>query len=393
MLVLALGFGGIFLIRGLPGTGQRKVDPEKTEPEVPALSSQPIPEVKGEPIPPQGSVTGNQGDKEEPEPEPEPEPPAEPVTIAFAGDILFDPSYAIMNSINKNGGEVSSAFSSDLMERMRAADFFVINNEFPYTDRGTPLPGKAFTFRAKPESVRFLTDMGVDLAGLANNHASDFGEVSLLDTLDTLDGAGIPHIGAGHDLEEARAPYFYETGSLKIGFIAATQIERLDTPDTRGATETSPGVFRCWNPEKLYETVAEVKKECDFLVVFIHWGTESVEGIDWAQEAQGPKIAEAGADLIVGSHPHILQKFDIVSGVPVAYSLGNYLFNSKTIDTGLLEAEISPEGKLNSLRFVPVLQSGCKAKLLSGNDRERVLSHMRKISPNVRIDEEGLITW
>ena len=385
LFVLAVGLGGLYLAGSLhrsaekPGEEQAKEESIKLGKPVPEA----IPKKEEEPA------------EEEPAPAeeaPEPEP-GKSVTIAFAGDILFDSGYAVMSTVSKNGGDIRSAFSPELMEEMQSADLFLINNEFPYTTRGEPLPGKLFTFRAKPETANYLKEMGADLVNLANNHASDYGEVSLLDTLDVLDSVGIPHIGAGHDLEEASKPFYYNEGDLTIGIVSATQIEKLDIPDTKGATESSAGVFRCWKIEPLLEVIREARQHCDFLVVFIHWGTENQEEIDWAQKDQGPKIAEAGADLIVGAHPHILQKIDVVDGVPVFYSLGNFLFNSKTIDTGLLEAVISPEGELSELKFLPALQSGCRTELLSGEEKERILAHLRAISTGVSIDEEGVITW
>ena len=94
--------------------------------------------------------------------------------------------------------------------------------------------------------MHYLDDLGVDLVSLANNHCYDFGETGLLDTLDTLQQDGIPYAGAGRNLEEAAAPVYFISGGMKIGFLSATQIERLDNPDTKGATEGEAGVFRCW---------------------------------------------------------------------------------------------------------------------------------------------------
>lgn len=314
------------------------------------------------------------------------------VTITFAGDILFDEKYAVMSTMMQNGGDISKAIAPDLIEEMRGADIMMINNEFPYSDRGTPAGGKQFTFRAKPSSVSYLDDLGVDLVALANNHAYDYGEEAFLDTMTTLEEAGITYVGAGHNLEEARKPVYYIIDNMKIAFIAATQIEKMDNPDTKGATESSAGVFRCWNGDNLIETVKDAKQNSDFVIVYLHWGTENAEGIDWAQEKQAPEVADAGADLIIGDHPHCLQKIDVVHGVPVIYSLGNFWFNSKTVDTGMVKVTLNQDG-LQSYQFIPCLQSGCKTALLQGEEKERLLGYMRSISGNVKIDEEGYVTW
>lgn len=310
------------------------------------------------------------------------------VTIAFAGDILFDPNYAIMVSLMQRGGDMNRGIAPELLEEMKNVDIMMINNEFPYSDRGEPIPEKAFTFRAKPSSVSYLHDMGVDIVSLANNHAYDYGEEALLDTLQVLKDSGIHYVGAGVDSAEATRPFYYVVNDMKIAFISATQIERNENPDTKEATADTPGVFRCWNEEQLLQTVKETKENSDFVIVYIHWGTENEVEIDWAQEKQAKELVEAGADLIVGDHPHILQGIDIINGVPVFYSMGNFWFNSRTIDTGLLKVTISDK-ELQSCQFIPCLQENCTTFPLNGEEKARVLDVMRDMSENVSIDSDG----
>lgn len=313
------------------------------------------------------------------------------VTICFAGDILFDDEYAVMAKLKGMGGAIESGISEFLISEMRNADIMMLNNEFPYTDRGTATEGKTYTFRADTDTVHYLDDLGVDLVSLANNHCYDFGEVGLLDTLDTLQQDGIPYVGAGRNLEEAAAPVYFISGGMKIGFLSATQIERLDNPDTKGATEETAGVFRCWDPAKLLSAVEETKKNCDFLVVYIHWGTENVDEPDWAQLDQAPKIAQAGADLIIGDHSHCLQGIQYFGETPVFYSLGNFWFNSKTLDTCLVKVTLA-ENKIESMTFIPAVQSGCYTSLAEGEEGQRVISYMNSLSKDVFIGSDGSIT-
>lgn len=312
------------------------------------------------------------------------------VSVVFSGDILFDESYAIMASMKQRGGRIEDGISEGLLKRLRAADIFMVNNEFPYTDRGTPTAGKTFTFRARPEYASYLLDMGADLVSLANNHAYDYGEISLLDSLDTLEGIGIPYVGAGRNFEEASEPVYMEANGLTIAFVAATQIERMASPDTKGATETSAGVFRCLEIGPLLETVREAKEKSDFTIVFIHWGTEGTDALDHWQMEQAPQIAEAGADLIIGAHPHVLQPVGFLGDVPVVYSLGNFLFNSRTLDSCIVEAEIGKNG-LERLQFLPAVQSNCRVSLAEGAEKERILQYMREISPEAEFDADGVI--
>ncbi len=322
--------------------------------------------------------------------ETEPEEDGE-VNIVFAGDINFDERYAIMASMIQRGEGVNGGFSDDVLEVMRSADICMVNNEFPYSNRGEPTENKEYTFRARPEYASYLSDMGVDIVALANNHASDYGEISLLDTLDTLDSIGISHVGAGRNLEEASSPYYFTVKGKTFAFIAATQIEKNADPSTKGATETSAGVFRCVNDEKLLEVIAGAKKTADFVIVYIHWGTESTAEPDWMQLDAAPRIAEAGADLIIGDHPHVLQPVTYCGDVPVVYSLGNFLFNSRSLDTCLVRVTFTDEG-LTGFQFIPARQSNCRVFLAEESEKDRILQYMRDISPTVTIDDEGYIS-
>lgn len=315
----------------------------------------------------------------------------EEVSLVFAGDILFDDNYAVMVRMKQRGGSIESSISADMLQIMREADIFMVNNEFPYSDRGEPTPDKQFTFRGRPEYASYLLDMGADIVSLANNHASDYGTISLTDTIDVLNSINMPFVGAGRNLEEAAKTAYFVANGMKIAILSATQIERMENPATRGATDSSPGVFRCLNIERLLQEIREAKRISDFVIVYIHWGTESTDQIDWAQREQAPKIAEAGADLIIGDHPHVLQPVGYCGNVPVIYSLGNFLFNSRAQDTCLVKAVLDGNG-LKSLQFIPGRQQDCSVTMHYGAEKERVLTYMRSISPGVNIDADGFIS-
>ena len=144
-------------------------------------------------------------------------------TIAFAGDILFDPVYTAGRKVTSRG--VAGSCDEKTLERMRAEDVFVVNNEFTYT-RGGKRSGKTYAFRTDPRYAAMLQEMGVDLVTLANNHTWDFGEQGFLDTLATLEETGIPYIGGGRNLAEAMRPKVFEAGGMKIAVLNATEIER-----------------------------------------------------------------------------------------------------------------------------------------------------------------------
>lgn len=359
------------------------------------------------------------------------------VTFTFAGDILFSGDYATGIKAGANG--IMSCFDAGTTELMQSADVFMVNNEFEYTTGGTPVPDKKYTLRANPGTVDWLKEMGVDIVSLANNHMFDFQDDGLQDTLNTLRSANMPYVGAGENIDEAsRTAYIHiltdgstsvssdpgqqgaavlsdsststtdgngfagaseeglVTNAMTIAIINATQVEQYENPDTRGATETESGVFRCYDPALLYQRVSEAKQNADFVIVYIHWGVESNQEKESRQDELADGITKAGANLIVGDHPHVLQAIGAVNGKPVAYSLGNFFFTSHTTDTGLLQAVFDPSaGTMTGLRFVPCLQTNTAVQLLDGSEKTRVLDEMRGLSEKcgVSIDDDGWVTW
>ena len=312
------------------------------------------------------------------------------VSFVFAGDILFDRRYAVYAHYLQSGS-LENCISPELLEIMRSADVCMVNNEFPYSDRGTPEAGKQYTFRAEPSSVSLLQGMGADIAGIANNHAFDYGADAFEDTLDTLEGAGIIPAGGGRNVEEASTPVYIYAADMKIAVIAASQIEQGGTIHSRPAGPDRSGLLRSWPEDNgTLDAIRRAKEECDVVMLAIHWGSENKVDQDWVQQKQLPDFLAAGADVIIGCHPHILQKLDYSGEVPIVYSLGNYWFNSKSLDSCLVELKLSGGG-VKSLRFIPCRQSGCEVRLLHDAEAETLLDYMRGISPGVTIDGEGYV--
>jgi len=313
------------------------------------------------------------------------------IVLAFAGDISFAEGYANINMLRQRENGILDCFDEFVFKEMRDADIFMLNNEFPYTDRGEPTEEKTYTFRANPESVKYLHDMGVDIVSVANNHVYDYGEVSLLDTLDTLEGAAMPYVGAGRNIADAIKPVYFVANDYKIAYVSATQIEQGDFPDTKGAGENSAGVFRCWNDDLIYKVVREAKENADFVIAYIHWGQELSETLHWAQPDQAAKLVEAGVDIIIGDHPHCLQEIAYIEDVPVVYSMGNFWFNSRTQDTGIFKVVLDESG-IKNLQFVPMIQAGSKTTIASAGDKQRILAYIQSLSPTISVDEQGFIT-
>ena len=336
-----------------------------------------------------------------PEPTPEPTPlpanwhridPAQDgtVTLAFTGDVNFADDWYIMQQYYNSGRtDFADNFSPDLLELMRGADILLCNNEFCLSDRGSPLPGKAYTFRAKPENAAYWYTMGADLVSLANNHCGDYGPDAFLDTLYVLKDAGIPYIGAGQDLAEAQQAQYFVAGDLTIAFVGATRAEKyIMTPQ---ATQDSPGVLYTYDPADTVEAIRTASQNADFVVVYVHWGTEESTVLEQAQTDLATAYAEAGADLIVGAHPHILQGAGWRGDVPVFYSLGNFWFNMETQDTALLTVTLSADGE-PVCRLLPCLQSGGVTTLVTDPDEvARVLNHLNTVMESGSFAPDGTL--
>ncbi|MCR4739823.1 MAG: CapA family protein [Lachnospiraceae bacterium] len=320
----------------------------------------------------------------------------EEAVFTFVGDISFAEGYSIMTKLRDVGHDLSQVIRPEVMSALRDSDVFMANNEFPYSDRGTPKAGKTFTFRAKPESVKYLTEMGVDIVSLANNHAFDYGEEALVDSLDILRNADIPVVGAGKNISEAMQPVYFKVNKKTVAITSATQIERTPNPESREATETSAGVLRTLDPSKMVQCIKTAEENADFVIVFVHWGSENTDLVEDSQRKLAKAYVEAGADLIVGGHPHCLQGADYVDGVPVFYSLGNFWFNSRRVETGYLKLTLDTTGdgcSIKELKFVPCLQNGCVTRLSEGEEGQKILKYLQGVSDHALISEDGVITY
>ena len=331
------------------------------------------------------SVPAPAGSSEEPEEESK-------LVMDFAGDINLDDEWHVMKALRERGArDISQAIDPLLIQDMRAADLCCINNEFAYSDRGSPMKGKTSTFRAKPENVSVLKDLGADVVTLANNHVFDYGEDAFLDTLDTLKGAGVEYVGAGRNLSEAMSPVYCKLDGLNVAIVNATRAEKnIMTPE---AEEESPGVLRCYETERFEKVIREADSRADVVVCCVHWGTEYSQKLEWAQRSSAKKYIEAGADVIVGTHAHCLQGIEYYNGVPVFYNLGNYWFNEKELETCLLELTVSgTQGNWSlSARIIPALQKNCKTTALSGAEGQKVFQTMERISINAGIRPDGTV--
>ena len=309
------------------------------------------------------------------------------MTILFSGDVLL--SDHVLNAYSRAGG-ISGVLDGGYLNAIQSADYFVVNEEFPFSSRGTQAADKQYTFRLAPEKVSLFQEMGIDAVTLANNHALDYGVDALLDTCEVLDGAGILHTGAGKDLNAAKQPVVFEKNGQKVALIGATRV----IPEAGwAATNGHPGMLSSYevSVEPLLQQIASCHADGENVVVLIHWGIERDEKPQEYQRALAKRYIDAGADLVIGSHPHVLQGIEYYKGKPIFYSLGNFVFGSSIPKTMLVQAEF--QGENLSLRLLPGTSSGGYTRMLTDSgEMTQFYQCLESISFGVSIGADGAVS-
>ena len=310
------------------------------------------------------------------------------ITIGYAGDVSLADNWAIMPYYNSRKKGVYGILSENIVDEMKNMDWMIVNSEFAFSNRGTPMKNKLYTFRGNPNNIGIYNEMGVDMVTLANNHVYDYGKDAFLDTLTTFKQQNIPYVGAGIDNKEAESAHYLIINGYKISFLSATRAEKyVMTPE---ATEKNAGVFRCYNPDRLSQRIKEEKEISDYVVVIVHWGTENTHKLENVQKETGKLYIDSGADMVIGHHAHVLQGMEFYKGKLIAYNLGNFIFNSLTIDTGILTWTLNKDGS-SVFNFIPALQKNCYTDMVSGVDAEKLYKNMNDWSINVLINNTGKI--
>jgi hypothetical protein len=312
--------------------------------------------------------------------------PLNVVTIAVGGDVLPDGRIGAKIA----SGEYESILDPTIAERMRGAEICLVNLETSVSERGTAIPGKSYTFRSPPANLSLLTDyLGTDAVSLANNHTLDFGWDAFFDTIENVRGAGIAPIGAGENVTEASEPYIAEVGGKKIAVFAANQI--LSYMDWR-SSDTNPGQFIARETseiERLGTLITKSKEICDFVIVFMHWGIEREFQPTSNQIKHAKMMIDAGADAIIGAHPHVVQSFEYYGGKPIIYSLGNFLFNARNPETAVLFVHIA-DGEV-IIEAIPCKINNTLTYPVEGEARIAMLDRWSKLSYNCGFDARGVL--
>lgn len=309
-----------------------------------------------------------------------------PAALLFAGDIYL--SDHVLNAYQKGGG-IEGVLDGGFRQAIDGADIFMANQEFPFSSRGTPESDKQFTFRLSEEKVSMMQEIGVDIVALANNHALDYGEEALLDTCKTLDQAGILHVGAGENLEAVKRLEVVEAGGRTFGFLAASRV--FPKADWAAGPDHA-GMLTAYDSTVLLEEIKKARESCDFLTVYVHWGIERNTEPESYQRELGRQYIDAGADLVIGSHPHVLQGIEYYKGKPIVYSLGNFIFGSSIPKTMLLAVTVPKEGEA-SLSILPGTSAAGYTRMLADEgEKQEFYRYIEGLSFGVSVDGEGNVS-
>ncbi len=315
-------------------------------------------------------------------------PAGKVATVTVVGDIMLGRR---VGAAMANSGDFAGPLRPTA-ERLASADLTIANFEATLSRDGSPTQG-GDSFAADPRVVAGLQLAGIDVLSLANNHVGDWGSRALVQTIAEVRAMGIQPVGAGSDLAEARSPAIVDVGGVRIGVLATDSIG-----ESPAAGEARPGTNRLNMPPRtgpldndaLARVLADIqalRPQVDLLLVITHWGTQYTHNAEPIQRAVGRQMVEAGADLVVGGHPHWVQGVEVVDpdqGRMIVHSLGNFIFDmdfmQRTQEGVFLEA-VTWDGALKSVEFVPYVIGGDFApRVVDGPQAAVVLEPFRATS-------------
>jgi poly-gamma-glutamate capsule biosynthesis protein CapA/YwtB (metallophosphatase superfamily) len=279
-----------------------------------------------------------------------------PVLLAAVGDInLGDGPGALIDAFGRRYPWTGTA------KALRAADVAFGNLECAVSVRGAPVP-KEFNFRGRPSALRAVAGYaGFDVLNLANNHTGDYGTQALLDTVSNVRRLGVQAVGAGGSLKSAAQPRVVTRLGLRIAFVGFSNILPAAFYAGPNKAGTEPATT-----ELITAGVKKAKRRADVVVATFHWGVERATTEDARQRAFAHTALAAGADAVIGAHPHVLQPIRTAGRRLVAYSLGNFVFGAAspgTTRTGILRLKLSARG-IEGYRLAPVVIEAARPRLL-----------------------------
>ena len=302
------------------------------------------------------------------------------VSFTTTGDLIFWREVA--DYIDMNGGASAMANIDDMLAQ---ADVTISNVESPLSDNeSAPIANKDIYIIGRPSAIEGIRNSGIDIVSLANNHIMDYTGPALQDTLNALDGAGVLHAGAGMTEEEAGKPVETTVNGVSVAFFSWTDI----IPENYLAFGDQPGVVSArMNLDDACRRVREAKETHDIVIVAIHWGIEYQDYIsDEIQRTPAHQFMEAGADIVLGNHPHVPEGIEFYQGSLIAYAHGNCVFRQDpakgyTHESYIMDFTVTQDG-ISDLVVTPLYLSdeyGIPG-LAQGDQAQSTLVRLEEIS-------------
>jgi poly-gamma-glutamate synthesis protein (capsule biosynthesis protein) len=300
------------------------------------------------------------------------------VTLAFAGDVHFEGRVAaLLDGRDATLGPMSSA--------LRSADVAVVNLESALTSGGSPAPkeledpSRRYWFRSPPSALALLERSGVDAVSLANNHGADYGAAGLRDTLRAARNSPVAVIGVGRDPEQAFRPYQTSVDGVEVAVLAADASPLESNASIWDVGLGGPGLAAARESTRLLAAVRAANARSDVVAVYLHWGEEN-RGCPTAEQRKLARgLADAGADVVVGTHAHVLLGAGMLDDTYISYGLGNFLwYHGTPPDTGVLRLQIV-DGKVVRDDWVPgkIRPTGGPPRPVTGSARTDAIREWR----------------
>jgi len=312
------------------------------------------------------------------------------VTIAFAGDTMLG---RLVNQKIETAGYKYPL--GNIIPLLHKTDLNIVNLETTLTKHMLRIP-KVFNFRAEPDRVQTLKEGRIDIVSLANNHSKDFGDIGLLETIATLDSAGIQHVGAGATLTEAKKPFVVQKNGITIGVIGYT-----DNEPSWKAEKNKPGTnfIEVDEIESVKKDIRTLRTQVDILIVTLHWGPNmqtvpSQKFVDFAHQ-----LVDAGVDIIHGHSSHVFQGVEVYKNSLIMYDTGDLVDDYHVTpelrnDRSFLFLVTATKQGPQKLKLIPTLISNMQVNLAPQKDAQASLTLMQKRSANLRttVTDDGVVT-
>ena len=304
------------------------------------------------------------------------------ISVVLVGDIML--AWKAKPILEQKGADYPFEHTRKILQQ---ADIAIGNLEMPLATVGSPVPEKTYTFRGNPDVAEGLARVGFDVFTLANNHIKDYGHSALVQTLEVLRANKLKYCGAGRNLTEARKPAIVSVKGKKgrprkfIAVLSYSNTYPFEFYARKDRSGTARGLASYFVAD-----IKSAKEKANFVVVSFHWGTEYTSKPRKYQRDFAHKAIDAGADVVFGHHPHILQGIEIYHKKPIAYSLGNFAmgsYNSRARRSVMMRVFLG-DNDVNRIELLPINvlneEVQFQSRLLTGSEAGYVIEQLRQLS-------------